>query len=107
MADATAGAHALGEARVGHAVRADRVAVLELTVEHPRDDLHVAVAVCAEPAGGRDAIVVGHDQQTVARVACVVVLSEAEAVPAVEPTDVGVEARARGPVVNRGGRCHV
>ena len=41
------------------------VAVLERAVEHPRDDLHVAVRVRAEAATGRDDVVVVHDQQPV------------------------------------------
>jgi hypothetical protein len=50
------------------------------------------VAVRAEAARGGDAVVVRDDQQAVARVARVVVLTEAEAVPTVQPADVGVEA---------------
>ena len=40
--------------------------------------------------GGRHAIVVAHEQQTVMRVGGVVVAAEAEAVPAVEPVDLRV-----------------
>ena len=47
-------AHALRDAGRDHAVVALAVAVLERAVEHPRDDLHVAVRVRAEAAAGRD-----------------------------------------------------
>ena len=45
VADAAARAHALRETGPDHAVVALAVAVLERTVEHPRDDLHVLVRV--------------------------------------------------------------
>ena len=50
--------------RRDHADVAFAVAVLERAVEHPRDDLHVAVRVRAEAAAGRDDVVVEHEQQT-------------------------------------------
>ena len=67
----------------------------ERAVEHPGDDLHVAVRMRAEAAAGRDHVVVQYEQQTVVRVVRVVVLAEAEAVPRVEPRDLGMEAGAR------------
>ena len=88
--DAGAGAHPLRETRVQLTVIAFGIAVLEPAREHPRDDLHVPVEMRREPAGGRDAIVVAHEQQTVVRVGGVVVAAEAEAVPAVEPIDLRV-----------------
>ena len=68
------------------------VVVLERAAEHPRDDLHVAVAVRAETRGGSDAVVVVHDEQTVALVQRRIVLAEIERVLGLEPTDVGEEA---------------
>ena len=67
-------AHALRETGPDHAVVAFAVAVLERAVEHPRDDLHVAVRVRAEPAAGRDDVVVVDEQQPVVRVLRVVVV---------------------------------
>ena len=93
MLDAGAGAHPLREARVQLAVIAFGVAVLEPAREDPRDDLHVPVEVRREPLGGRHAIVVAHEQQTVMRVGGVVVAAEAEAVAAVEPIDLRVCTR--------------
>ena len=98
VADARARAHPLGEAGVDHAVGAGAgaVAVAELAVEHPGHDLHVAVAVRPESATGADGVVVVDDQEPVTDVARVVVRPEAEAVPGVEPVEVGVESAARG-----------
>ena len=74
------------------------VAVLERTVEHPRDDLHVLVRVEPEAGAARDDVVVVDQEQPVMRVLRVVVVREAEAVPGIEPVQLGVE-----PVVGRGG----
>ena len=56
--DPRAGAHPLGQARVQQAPVALGVLVLELAVEHPRDDLHVLVRVGAEARARDDAVVV-------------------------------------------------
>ena len=74
-----------------HADVALGVAVLERAVEHPGDDLHVAVRVHAEAAAGRHDVVVEDAQQPVVGVPRVVELAEAEAVPRIEPVDPGVE----------------
>ncbi len=71
--DARAGAHPLREARIDHAHGAGAVAVLELAVEHPRDDLHVGVRVRAEASAAADDVVVVHEQQPVMGVGRVVV----------------------------------
>ena len=50
------------------------VLVHEAAVEHPGDDLHVAVRVRLEPDAGRDDVVVGDQQQPEVRVGRVVVV---------------------------------
>ena len=63
--------------------------MLERALEHVREDLHVAVAVRAEPRARRDAVVVDHAERAEAHVLVVVVLAGRERVPAVEPAPVG------------------
>ncbi len=58
---------------VDHAVGADAVAVLELALEHPGDDLHVGVRVRAEAATAVHDVVVVDEQQAVVGVRGVVV----------------------------------
>ena len=93
-------AHALRDTRRDDAVIALAVAVFERTVEHPRDDLHVAVAVRPESAAGGDHVVVQHEQESVMDVLRVVVVREAEAVPRIEPVDLGVEPLVGAPDVD-------
>src|ERR1700730_9549056 len=93
MANAGARAHALRETRIQLAVIALGVVVIEAAREHPGDDLHVLMRVGTETGAGLDAVVVRHEQQPVVRVGRVVMLAEAEAVPAVEPVEFGVVAR--------------
>src|SRR4051794_28542679 len=56
-----------------------------------------------EPGAGGHAVVVGHEQQPVMRVAGVVVATEAEAVVAVEPPDLRVRPAVGSANVDRGG----
>ena len=102
MADTSAGAHPLGETGIDDIFVAERVTVLQPTVEHPGDDLHVAVGVGLEAAAGRDRVVVVHEQQSVTGVVRVVVRAEAEAVPRVEPTEIRMEAIAGAADVDAG-----
>ena len=92
VANAGAGAHPLGEARVEDAVVAFAVLVLESAGEHPGDDLHVAVAVGAEALAGGDDVVVVDQQQAVALVLGGVVGAEVERVLRVQPAGIGEEA---------------
>ena len=48
-----------------------------------------------EPGAARDDVVVVYEEQTVMRVLRVVVIREAEAVPGIEPVQLGVEAFPR------------
>ena len=90
--DAGARAHPLGEPGVDHTLVALGIPMQQLAVEHPGDDLHVAVRVRGEAGAARDAVVVGDDEQPVAHVSRVEVAAEAEAVAGVEPGDPRVEA---------------
>jgi len=92
MPDAVAGAHPLGQAGVDATDGADAVPVLELTVEHPGDDLHVAVRVGGEATSAPNHVVVVDEEQAVVGIGGVVVAAEAEAVPGVEPVELGVKA---------------
>ena len=96
VADPGPGAHALGQPGVDHAVVADGVLVHERSVEHPGDDLHVAVRVGLEPGAGRDHVVVADEQQAMVGVGRVPVAAEREGVLRVEPADVGLR-RGRRP----------
>ena len=69
--------------------------MLEFTREHPGDDLHVAVRVGVEARAAADDVVVVDEQQSVAGVARVVVVPEAERMVGVQPADVGGEAIGR------------
>jgi len=74
--DAAASAHALRQAGVDHARVAERVGMLQLTVEHPGHDLHVAVRVRAETSIGLHDVIVTDEQQPVVGVAGVVVVAK-------------------------------
>src|SRR5687767_9465582 len=92
MHDPAPRAHALSQAGADDAVVALRVAVLDLTGDHPCDDLHVSMMMHAEAASPVDDVVVAHQQQPMMRVGRIVVIGEAERMPRVEPIDLRVEA---------------
>src|SRR5215213_5917404 len=83
VAHARARAHALQLAGPYHRRGADAVAVFERAGHDVSDYLHVAVAVRAEAARGRDDVLVYDEQVAEARVPRVVVAVEGERVPAV------------------------
>ncbi len=85
MQDARARRHPLRQAGVDDAGVAHRVAVLQRPLQHPRDDLHVAVRVGVEPGSRRDDVVVVDEQQPVVGVRRVVIAAERERVLGVEP----------------------
>jgi hypothetical protein len=66
--------------------------VLQGTLEHVAEDLHVAVRVRREALAAAHAVLVDHAQRAEAHVLVVVVVGEAERVPAVEPAVVGATA---------------
>jgi len=67
------------------------VLVHERSLEHPCDDLHVAVGMGLEAGAGQHTVVVVHQQQPEVGVVGPVVAAEGEAVLGVEPADVGRE----------------
>jgi hypothetical protein len=73
---------------------ADAVAVLERTLEHVGDDLHVGVAVRAEALAGLHAVLVDDAQRAETHVPRIVVVGERERVAAIEPAQVGATAVA-------------
>jgi hypothetical protein len=87
VANSSAGGHSLHVASPQHVARAETVAMLQLAIENVGDDFHVAVAVRAEARVGRDAIVVDDPQRAKAHLLRVVMISEGERVPAVQPVD--------------------
>jgi hypothetical protein len=94
----------LRETRADDAVVPHIVGVLDLTGQHPGDDLHVAVRMGAEALRRRDPIVVVDDQQAMPRVPLVTVRTETETVPGVEPSDVGVPPGRGTANLDGGGR---
>ena len=102
--DAPPGAHPLGQPRIDEALVSGGVLVLELAVEDPGDDLHVAVGMRGEARPGPHPVVVADQQQPVVGVLGVVVPGEAEAVLRVEPGDVSEEALVRPADVDRHGQ---
>jgi len=91
--DAGPRAHPLHLARPQDAAASGRVPVGELTLEHPRQDLHVAVSMPSEPFPRLHAILVDDAELAPAHVLRVVVAREREGVPRVEPAVVEVPAR--------------
>src|SRR6185295_15245453 len=87
--DARARGHPLHVARPDDRAGADAVLVLERALEDIGDDLHVAVSVGVEPAARPHPVLVDHAQRAEAHMLRVVVVAEGEAVPAVEPAEVG------------------
>ena len=91
-----AGAHELHVTRADGGAVPHRIRVLQRPLEHVGEDLHVAVAVGAEPHAGRDTILVDDAQRAEAHAAGIVVVGEREAVKALEPAVVGEAAFGRG-----------
>src|SRR5581483_3921512 len=79
------------------------VALLELPLHDPGDDLHLLVVVVAEPGAAPEGVVVAGDQEAVVRVVGLVVPPEAEAVPGVEPARLVAQAGTGPDHLDRGG----
>ena len=80
------------------------VLVHEPALEHPGDDLHVAVRVRLEARAGRHDVVVVHEEQPEVGVPRVVMRAEGEAVRAVEPAHVRGEPVGGTAQVHRGAK---
>ena len=96
MDHAGAGAHALHLAGAQHLGVAHGIAVVQLPLDHHRDDLHVPVRVHAKPLARGNHVVVDDAQGTKAHPGRVVVAGEGEAVPAVEPIELAVKTLSCG-----------
>src|SRR5438128_312742 len=95
VANAGAGRHHLHVAGPNHRAGADAVLVLERAFENVRDDLHVAMPVCAEPLPRAHPVLVDDAQRPEAHLFWIVIVTERERVPAVEPPEVGGAAFRR------------
>ncbi len=87
--DPAAGAQPLRQAGHDHAAVALGVLVAQPAVEHPGDDLEVAVRVGVVAGAGLDPVVVVRDQDGVPDVGGVVVRAEREGVPGDEAVGAG------------------
>ena len=103
MQDAGAGTHALGESGIQDATVADGVLMDQRSVEHPGDDLHVAVRVRVEPGAGGHLVVVVDQQNPVVGVGRVPVIAEREGMTGVQPADAGVWSVVGASNVDEGG----
>ena len=83
--NACARAHALHVARADHRAIAQAVLMRERAFENVGDDLHIVMRVAGKAGAGRHAVVVDDAQGAETHVLWVAVLSEREAVPAIEP----------------------
>ena len=72
------------------------VAVVQLPLDHHRDDLHVPVRVHAKALAGGNDVVIDDPERTKAHPVRVVVTGEGEAVPAVEPIELAMETLSCG-----------
>src|SRR5258708_36418295 len=97
VADAGAGAHALGVAGADDGARAEAVLVFERAFEDVGDDFHVVVGVGAETLAGGDPIVIDNAEGAVAHVGWVVAGVEGEDMAGFVAGAVG------GPAVRAGG----
>ena len=83
----------------------------ELTFHHHGDDFHALVRVHVKALAWGDRVVIDHPQRTKAHPIGVVVVRKAEAVPAIEPIELAVEAfccwpqAAQAALVGCGHRC--
>ena len=73
---------------------ADRVAVLQLTLQDPGHDLHIAMGMRLKAAVGLNEVVVTDHQQAVERVVAIVMRPEGKRVARGQPTRLGLEALA-------------
>ena len=92
MQDAAAGAHPLRQSGVDDPAVAGGVLVDQRALEHPGDDLHVAVGVGIKSRTRCHDVIVAHHQQSVVGVRRVVVVAEREGMFGVQPPESACEA---------------
>src|SRR5260370_13392468 len=92
VSDTRAGAHPLHVARPDDGAGPDRVPVLEATLEHVRDDLHVAMRMGSKPLPRLYAVFVDDAQRAKVRVFGIVVVGEGKSMTRVQPAVDGMAA---------------
>jgi hypothetical protein len=102
--DARARAHALGQTGIEEPAVSFGVLVLQLAVQHPRDDFHVAMGMGLEARARSDDIVIAHEQQPVMGVPFIIMMSKAEAMARVEPWQLRMEPLTASDDLDLG--CH-
>src|SRR6185503_4484755 len=95
VGDAGPGAHPLHFAGPDHGAGAQAVPMLQRSLEHVADDLHVAVAVGRKAVVGLYAVLVDHAQRAEPHVTVLVVLAERKRVRRVEPAEIEVASIGR------------
>lgn len=96
MAHAGSGAHHLNVAGTGAALVAHRILVRDRARADIGDDLHVLVRMRRETGIGADFVVVPHPDRAPAHPGGVVIIGEAEMVPRIEPTVIGMAEAGKG-----------
>src|SRR5271157_5403573 len=86
--DTGPGRHDLHVTRSDHRTGTNAVLVLERAFENVGDDLHVPVPMRLEAGAGPDPVLVDDPQRTKAHVLWIVVMTEGEGMPAVQPAEV-------------------
>src|SRR5271155_4715838 len=87
--DAGSSRHHLYVARQDHRPGPDAILVFQRAFEDVGDDLHVLVSMGTESLPGAYPILVDHPQRPEAHVSRIVIVTERECVPAVEPSQIG------------------
>src|SRR5688572_6885524 len=85
MPDASPCAHSLKLAGPKHLAIAETVPMLQSTLEHVRNDFHIAMRMHAEALARRDPVLVHHPQGPEAHVLRVVVVRERKRVAGLQP----------------------
>ena len=106
VADAGAGAHALGFAGADHGAAADAVLVLQCAIQDVGHDLHIVVRVRREPATAGNAILVDHAQRPETHDLGIIIVAERETVRRLQPAMIGA-ATVFGFAVQIGGHVIV
>ena len=77
--------------------------MFQLTVQHPRDDFHILMRVRAKAGTGLHRIGVAHQEQPMMSIGRIIMVRKTEAVPRVEPVDLGVKTLLSSTDIDFGG----
>ena len=100
--DTRACAHALHVTRANHRAVAQTVLVSQRTIEHVADDLHVTMAMRAEPGAGHDSVLVDDAQRAEAHMRRIPILGKRKTVPGIEPAMLRMAALTCGANLDHG-----